>query len=331
MARLIGPDAGSRLVYVLSGSLLRSAAGYTATIYSDAAGTILADIALYQPLIPGTPGAVIVGSTVLVNSNSQLPLFWFPLSGQDTLYARVGGVSSPVVAINADYDARIDLLIAASGVLSVNGDIGPAVLLTSVNTPPASIGAAATVHVHAGEDVTAGTVATARLDTGVAGTQVALGNHTHPSTGGVATSSGYIVAGDQILTNVGSTWTVVPGLGGLTIPAVVGDRIEIQFSFLARMLGTNFLDSCVTVGGVIQRAASNGTATPAVEGDPTAYRDAGDNEVRGTGPFFFTAASGDLSGGNVTFGLFFKGTGTTSVVYNSANYPFRWVAKNYGP
>lgn len=331
MARLIGPDNGQRLVYVLSGSLLRSAAGYTAVFYSDAAGTVLADIAAYQPGNPTVPGSVITGSTLQVDSTSRLPLFWFPLNGQDTLYVRVGGGSSPLVSINADYDSRIDTLIGGSGVLSVNGDFGPTVVLDATNTPPASIGAATIVHTHAGGDIVSGTVATARLDTGTGGTQVALGNHTHPSSGGVVTRSGYVTAGDQTLTNVGATWTVVPGLGGLTIPAVAGDRIEITLSFLGRMLGNNFLDICVTVGGVIQRAASNNTATPAIEGDPTLYREAGDNTVRGTGPWFFTAASGDLSGGNCTFGLFFRGTGTTSIVYNSANYPFRWLAKNFGP
>lgn len=104
MARLLGPDANSRLVYALVGGSLASTAGKTATIYSDAAGTLLADIATYDG--SQTPGAVISGSTVTVDSNSLLPKFWFPAAGTDTLYAKVG--TGPVTAINADYDARLD-------------------------------------------------------------------------------------------------------------------------------------------------------------------------------------------------------------------------------
>lgn len=44
---------------------------------------------------------------------------------------------------------------------------------------PADIGAAATSHVHAGADITSGTVAIARIPTGTTGSTVALGNHVH--------------------------------------------------------------------------------------------------------------------------------------------------------
>jgi hypothetical protein len=116
MARLLGPDANSRLVYALVGGSLASTAGKTATIYSDAAGTLLADIATYDGT--QTPGAVITGSVLTVDSTSQLPLFWFPASGADTLYAKVAG--GPVTKINADYDARIDAgASSATGVYDV--------------------------------------------------------------------------------------------------------------------------------------------------------------------------------------------------------------------
>lgn len=147
----------------------------------------------------------------------------------------------------------------------------------------------------------------------------------------IVRASGYVTAGDTTTTNVGATWTIISALDDFAIAAVVGDRLTFTASFLARMLGTNFIDAVVIANGSIVRYASSGTGTPAVEGDPTAYRDAGDQEVRGVGPFSFVAESTDLHGGNCTFGIAFKGTGTTSVVYSSSNYPFRWEALNFGP
>lgn len=104
MTRLIGPDANSRLVYSVSGARLMAAPNDTATVYSDAGGTVLADIAIYDGT--NTPGSAIAGSALTVDSTSQLPLFWFPADGTDTLWVKVAG--GPVVRINADYDARLD-------------------------------------------------------------------------------------------------------------------------------------------------------------------------------------------------------------------------------
>lgn len=106
MAQLLGPDAGSRLVYVLSGGYFRSAAGRTATIYSNSAGTVLASINTYDGT--GVPAGVIAGSIVTIDQYSRLPLFWFTDS-VDTLYVKVNP-NGPVIAINADYDARLDTL-----------------------------------------------------------------------------------------------------------------------------------------------------------------------------------------------------------------------------
>jgi parallel beta-helix repeat protein len=103
VARLLGPDAGSKLVYVNTGNTLRPAAGRTATVYADAAGTTLANIATYDGT--ATPGAVIVGSTLTVDADSLLPTFWFP-DGVDTVYVSVTG--GTVTKANADYDARLD-------------------------------------------------------------------------------------------------------------------------------------------------------------------------------------------------------------------------------
>jgi lysophospholipase L1-like esterase len=107
VARLLGPDANARFVYTSVGGTLRSAAGLTATVYSTAVGNLLADIATYDGT--NTPGATISGSTLTVDSDSFLPRFWFP-DTVDTVYVSVNGGTR--VALNADYDARLDAIDA---------------------------------------------------------------------------------------------------------------------------------------------------------------------------------------------------------------------------
>lgn len=79
-----------------------SAAGFTALVYSDSGATTLADLLTY----PG--GVAISGSSLTVDSNSQLPLFQGPNDGSDTLYVKVNG--GPASAIYARIDDRLDAL-----------------------------------------------------------------------------------------------------------------------------------------------------------------------------------------------------------------------------
>lgn len=112
MARLIFPDEGSRLVYRVSSVGLASAAASTAVIYSDAAGTVLADLRAYDG--SATPAGAIAGSTLTTDAYSRLPLFWGPDS-VDTVYAVISG--GPVVPVYARTDDRLDALttnVAAS-------------------------------------------------------------------------------------------------------------------------------------------------------------------------------------------------------------------------
>lgn len=145
VTRLLGPDAGSRLVYIPSGPALRSAAGTSAVVYTDAAGTTLADIASYDGT--GTPGPSIGGSQITVDTSSQLPLFWFP-DGVDTVYVAANG--GPVSKVNADYDARIDAGGGGGGaVTSVAGRTGAVTLgesdITNLTTDLAAKVAKSTV------------------------------------------------------------------------------------------------------------------------------------------------------------------------------------------
>ncbi|MEU5939410.1 SGNH/GDSL hydrolase family protein [Micromonospora sp. NPDC047548] len=80
-------------------------------VYSDAAGTVLADIRAYDGST--APGAAIGGSTVTLDAYGQLPVFWFPDSAVDRLWVRVGG--GPAFPIDADNNGRLDSLSATAG------------------------------------------------------------------------------------------------------------------------------------------------------------------------------------------------------------------------
>lgn len=108
MARLLGPDMGSRAVFLPTGA---PAVGRIATFYTDATGTVLADIAAYQPGDPETPGAAIAGSQLAVDAYGLLPLLWFP-DGVDRIWVTVNG--GPLVPIDADFNARIDAAVTTA-------------------------------------------------------------------------------------------------------------------------------------------------------------------------------------------------------------------------
>lgn len=111
MARLIGPDENSRLVYTAVGGNLRSAAGKSAIFYADSAATTLADIRTEG-------GAAVSGSTLTVDTYSKLPLFQFP-DGVDVVYAVVNG--GPVTPIYARADDRMDAVDARVTALEAGG------------------------------------------------------------------------------------------------------------------------------------------------------------------------------------------------------------------
>lgn len=114
MARLIGPDDGSRLAYqIRADNTLGSAAGLTAVYYADAAATILADIITYPA------GAVIPGSVMTVAATSLLPLFQFP-DGVDTVYVRVNG--GPITAVYSRVEASDILPVGTSAGTVAAGD-----------------------------------------------------------------------------------------------------------------------------------------------------------------------------------------------------------------
>ena len=153
--------------------------------------------------------------------------------------------------------------------------------------------------------------------------------------GGVTIVRAHITSGNITMPN-DSSWTPVTGLT-IAIAAAVGDEVELIASALldTNSAGTDFYELAAVVSGSIVRFGSTGTssATPIGEGDPSLYPITGPSYSRYRGSTVtmgFTVASGDLSGGNVTFALAHKGPGGGSV-YASTDYPFRWRAVNYGP
>lgn len=87
--RLFGGD----IVFVAGAARtpLLSASGLTGTVYTDADGTVLADLTTYPA------GVSVAGSVVTVDDHSCLPLFNGPDDGTSILYASV--LAGPVTAI----------------------------------------------------------------------------------------------------------------------------------------------------------------------------------------------------------------------------------------
>lgn len=152
-----------------------------------------------------------------------------------------------------------------------------------------------------------------------------------PGGGGGGTAATFVrarVTSGDITTSADASWAIVAGLS-LSLPAATGDNVEIAVNCLLDYIGSaaDFFDLVVVVGGAIARAASSDTATPSAEGDPALYPDQ-DVRFRGsTTSMGFTVTAGDLSAGNVVFGLAHKGTGGAKILA-SASYPFRWRARN---
>lgn len=323
MAQLLGPDAGSRLVYVLSGGYLRSAAGRTATIYTNAAGTILAAINTYDGT--GVPAGLIAGSVVTVDQYSRLPLFWFP-NNVDTVYAKVN-VGGPVIAINADYDARLD---AATGAAA-----SPTVVAETAYGLPSSAGVAADFsrgdHTHGSPALpTKADVGLGNVDnTSDANKPVSTATQTALNAKNtlLVIRKSRLATGDIAVPNSGGAFALFANTT-IAIPAVVGDYVELEFDFMHNLTGNNFLDWVVVVAGASVRAASSDVAAPGTEGLPSLYPGAASFSTLG-GPFGFVAVSGDISGGNVTFQLIGKTTGV-GTIFRSATYPMTLLAKNYG-
>lgn len=166
----------------------------------------------------------------------------------------------------------------------------------------------------------------AALDTRVTDLEAA------PGGGGTAPtfSRGYLAGTlTDVTVPADAGWAPVAGVSW-SIPAVAGDDVTTTVRLLIDVTtgGTDYFDLAVLVAGVPVRCASSGTATPATEGDVALYPS---TSVRFRGSetgMDFTVQAGDLSGGNVTFGLIHKGGAGAAKVYRSDAFPLRYTARN---
>lgn len=147
--------------------------------------------------------------------------------------------------------------------------------------------------------------------------------------GAVATlTRGRMTSGDVTL-GTEAAWTLVPGVS-FVAPAVAGDNVEFQIGALVQQSSSDFYELVLIKDGLIARFGSTGTSSPAVagEGDGAFYPASGSQFVSRALWFALTVQAGDLSGGNVTFGIAHKGSGSQAKVFASANFPLRWQIRN---
>lgn len=227
MARRMFPN--DRLVYSLTGAVMRGAVGQTATVYSNAGGSALASIL-------NEDGSANASSTLTVDAYSRLPLFQGPTDGTDTLYVSVGG--GPVVALYARVDDRIDEVKATADAATTAA--AEAQALADAAVTPAEL-----------------TTAVAASETTASGTYLPL--LTDP---GVAWSTGAASVRGQVWTYGGGRY--VDTTGATTLPAAPSTPRFVFLGVDTTGVGNVILTSAENVTGVA--TTTSGTARSDVAG-----------------------------------------------------------------
>jgi hypothetical protein len=154
-------------------------------------------------------------------------------------------------------------------------------------------------------------------------------NQLDSAPGAIRKFAGSVTAGNFTSTNVGSTWTQATNFVTTGITASVGDYVVFLPTIMIDPTGATSIDVAVKVGAAFVRYASSGTGTAATDGDPGLYSDG--SFLQSGVIFDFVVTADDLSSGTLTFAMVYKGTGTTTVMYASSDYPWRWRCINFGP
>ena len=152
------------------------------------------------------------------------------------------------------------------------------------------------------------------------------------NTGWVSTTSlvvrkSRLTAGDITAPSTAGAWELLAGTT-ISIPAAVGDYVELSVTMMTSGTIGMFLDWTVAVSAAIARAMSSDTSTPAGEGVPGLYPQP--NSFRAAlGDWGFVVEAGHRDGGNVVFQLAAK-AGGSGTIYRSTTYPMILVARNHG-
>lgn len=152
-----------------------------------------------------------------------------------------------------------------------------------------------------------------------------------PSGGGgsVTVAHGFVKTGD-VTPQTTASWAAVTSGPTFSIAASVGDVVTADWTALIDYVSNMFLDLVVLVSGAPVRYCATGTSTAPVEGDPGLYFDVpAFFPTRGLG-MTLEVESGDLDGGNLTFGFAVINPSGGGKLYASTNYPLRYRVLNLG-
>lgn len=142
----------------------------------------------------------------------------------------------------------------------------------------------------------------------------------------------YITSGVVTPPNTSGAWQVLQqaasaGPFELSVPAAVGDYVDVSMQTWWTPKSTISVDLGVVVGSSIVRYLSTGTGTPSSRGLPWAHQDT--TFKTPSSPIGFTVQSGDLDGGSVRFSVVVKSDGTAADLYATSTFPFYWQAVNH--
>jgi len=289
------------------------------------------DLATVAPVSP-PPAAVSTVYGVLAQPNT-----WSGLNNFTGGLA-IGGVriSTPPASsaqfLSGDGSWRLP---PSGAVLSVNGLLGDVVLTPSIigALPTSAFTARGSLLV--GSGASAYVVLPSGSDGYVLTSSAAApgGVVWAPSSGGgggttVRVRFGYVTSGDQTL-NADASWSAYP-LVTLSVPASVGDVVSLFVKAMWQKGSGDQIDwaTHTTAGGLVH-FASNGTGTPAVQGDPGWYPDGA--FPRNGSPWTFRVQAADIeTDGSVHVVLAHLG-GSGGTFFSSTNYPAELTMVNWGP
>lgn len=146
----------------------------------------------------------------------------------------------------------------------------------------------------------------------------------------------YITSGNIPLNTGTNTWGPLQGSPTLTIPAAVGDYVNLEANAFRQTGANQYVDMGVVVASQMRRYLGSGTTgtpaaqDPSYEGDSALYHSAG-VPSRSAGRGFVVTANDRDGSGNVVFAFAVRSTGAGSpLLLASVANPLDWRASNWG-